>query len=100
MRAVFFLPALKATTHIGDINMSENKIINLPSGKTAEILPFKGYHIRAAQRKMGEDTSLFIFALISECVNIDGKPVIIEELDQMDGRDVIKLQAEFSGANF
>ncbi len=78
----------------------ENKKITLPSGKTAEILPFQGAHIRKAQKKMGDDTSLFTFALISECVNIDGNPILMEELDVMDGRDVLKLQAEFSSAVF
>jgi hypothetical protein len=78
----------------------ENKIIELSDGRKAEILPFKGYHIRQAQKLMGEDTSMFIFALISLCVEIEGKPVSVEELDHMNGKDVVKLQAEFSGANF
>lgn len=78
----------------------ENTEIILSDGRKATVLDFKGHHIRQAQRLMGDDTSLFLFALISLCVEIEGKPVLIEDLDHMPGKDVMKLQAEFSGANF
>lgn len=76
------------------------KQITLPSGKTAEIKEFKGKHIREAMRIMDGDTSAFIFAMIAICVEVDGKAIVMEDLDEMDGRDVLKLQAEFSSANF
>lgn len=78
----------------------ENKEIILSDGRKAQVLPFKGHHIRQAQKLMGDDTSMFLFALIALCVEIDGKPVLVEDLDHMEGKDVLKLQAEFSGANF
>lgn len=76
------------------------KTIKLPSGKEAKILEFKGKHIREAQRIAGTDVSKFIFAMIAVTTTIDNKPIVMEDLDEMDGRDVIKLQAEFSEENF
>lgn len=76
------------------------KEITLPSGKVATINNFQGKHIRKATQKMGDDTSMFLFALMSECVLIDGAPVVMEDFDNMNGKDVLKLQAEFSGINF
>jgi len=71
----------------------------LPSGKTAEIAPFKGRHIREAQRVAGADTEKITFALIAMLVKIDGHNVLMEDLDDMDGRDVLELMAKV-GSNF
>lgn len=76
------------------------KTIALPSGKKAEIKDFKGKHIRDAQRIADGDVSKFIFAMIAVTTTIDNKPIVMEDLDEMDGRDVLKLQAEFSAENF
>lgn len=78
----------------------ENKEIKLPSGKVATIMEFKGKHIRKAAQIAEGDSGLLIFALIAQCTLIDGQPIVAEQLDEMDGRDVLKLQTEFSGANF
>ena len=76
------------------------KKITLPSGKIAEIAEFKGKHIREAQRIADGEADKIIFALISLLTTIDGYPVLIEDLDEMPGKDVMKLTAEFSEANF
>lgn len=79
----------------------ENKEMELPvSKKTAVIKEFKGKHIREAQRIGGDDTGKMLFAMIALCVEVDGKPVTMEDLDEMPGMDVLTLQKEFSGANF
>lgn len=77
----------------------EPKILDLPSGAKAEILPFKGKHVRIAQIQAGTDQSKYLFSIISQCCQIDGKPVIMEDLDEMDGADVLALMGEF-GENF
>jgi hypothetical protein len=78
-----------------------NKMIELSDGRKATIVTEpKGSHQRKAQKMMGDDTSLFLFALISLCIEIDGKPITMEELDEMPMKDTIKLQAEFAGVNF
>jgi len=76
------------------------KQITLPSGKVAEIADFKGKHIRLAAEISDGKPGMFIFALIAQCTTIEGKEIVAEELDNMDGKDVLKLQAEFSGVNF
>lgn len=76
------------------------KELSLPSGKTAKITSaFKGKHIRKAQAMAGTDTSLLMFAIISQLTIIDGQPVTMEDIDELDGSDVLTLMGEF-GENF
>lgn len=76
------------------------KEIKLPSGKVVTIGDFKGKHIREAQRISQGEQDKFLFALISLTSTIDGQPIVVEDLDDMDGADVLKLMAEFSDQNF
>ena len=73
--------------------------IKLPSGATAEIRKFKGKDVRRATAMTNGDTSLYIFALIALCTTIDGKGIVMEEVDEMDGADVLSLMGQF-GENF
>lgn len=75
----------------------DSKEIKLPSGKVAVIAPFKGKHVREAQRIADGDTSKIMFAMIAVTTTIDGLPVVVEDLDEMDGQDVLKLMGEFGG---
>lgn len=77
----------------------EEQTITLPSGKVAVIGIFKGKHIREATRNADGETDKMIFALIAMTTTIDGKKIVWEDLDEMDGRDVLKLQGAFS-SNF
>lgn len=43
------------------------------------------------------DTSKIVFAMIALTVTIDKEPVVMEDLDEMDGADVLELMGEFSG---
>lgn len=76
-----------------------NRTVTLPSGKVAVIAPFKGKHVREAQTIAGGDASKLLFAIIALSVSIDEKPVLLEDLDEMDGLDVITLYGQF-GQNF
>lgn len=82
------------------VKNSTGKEIVLPSGKIAIIEDFKGRHIREAQRVSEGDPGKFIFAMIAATTTIGGQPILLEDLDEMDGRDVLKLQTEFSAENF
>lgn len=77
--------------------MSDQKIKTLPSGKTATFEKFKGMHVRKASQMVDGDTSKIIFAMIALTVQIDGAPVVMEDIDEMDGADVLELMGEFSG---
>jgi hypothetical protein len=78
----------------------DGKEITLPSGSTAVIADFKGKHIRQATEMAGDDSGKIIFAMIAICCTIDGEPVVMEDLDEMAGKDVLALQKEFSDLNF
>lgn len=77
-----------------------NKIVNLTSGAVAEILPFKGRTVFEAQKRIADTGEDFMKVLISMTTKVDGKEVVVEDLDDMPGMDVIELLGEFSGANF
>lgn len=72
-----------------------NNTVFLPSGKTAVINPFKGKHVREAQKIADNDTSKMLFAMIAVTTTIDGKAIVMEDLDEMDGKDVLTLMKEF-----
>lgn len=75
----------------------ENKLITLSDGKIATVTPFKGKHILEAQKAIGKDTEKMMLALIAQCVKIDDKQVILEEIEEMNGADVLVLMGEFGG---
>ena len=71
----------------------------LPSGRIAEMQPFKGKHVREAQRFVAGDedgTDKITFVLISMLVTIDNQPVVMEDLEEMDGFDVLALMGKFA----
>jgi hypothetical protein len=77
--------------------MTETKEITLSDGRVAVISPFKGKHILEAQKVTGKETEKMIFALIASCVKVDGQQLIIEEVEEMNGADVLVLMGEFGG---
>jgi len=81
------------------VKPQEVQTITLPSGKVAVIGIFKGKHIREATRTADGESDKMIFALIAMTTTIDGKKIVWEDLDEMDGRDVLKIQGAFS-SNF
>lgn len=77
--------------------MSDIKTKTLPSGKIATFARFQGKHVRQASQMVDGDTSKIVFAMIALTVTIDKEPVVMEDLDEMDGADVLELMGEFSG---
>jgi hypothetical protein len=76
--------------------------ITLPSGKTATLRRGKGRDLMRAQRAVAgnPDPTAVVFALIAELSQIDGAPIVYEDVSDMDLGDVLVLQAEVTGANF
>lgn len=74
----------------------ELKKLELPSGSTAEFSPFKGKHIKQATAIANGQSEQIVFALIALTTSIDGKKIVMEDLDEMDGRDVLSLMSEFN----
>ena len=87
------LQAKKPTTLEGIADRNIYQEFTLPSGKNCVIKRFKGKHVQQAQRLM--DTSLggedFADCLASMLVEIDGRPILKEDLPEMDGVDYLKL---------
>jgi hypothetical protein len=81
---------------------AQSRSVTLPSGKTAAIRRGKGRDLMRAQRAVASnpDPTAVVFALIAELTQIDGAPVVYEDVVEMDLGDVLALQAEVTGANF
>jgi hypothetical protein len=79
-----------------------SRSIALPSGKTAIIRKGKGRDLMRAQRAVAgnPDPTAVVFALIAELAQINGTPIVYEDVVEMDLGDVLMLQAEVTGANF
>lgn len=78
--------------------------INLPSGKVARIMDFRGHHIQKARAMMdhtkGKEET-FMYSLIALTTTIDGQGITMENLlFDMKGFDVMVLEAEFESSNF
>jgi hypothetical protein len=72
----------------------------LPSGKRAEVRKGKGRDLMRAHRAAAGNTEPMSvsFALIAELARIDGKPLVFEDVLEMDLEDVLALEAEVTGA--
>ncbi len=57
---------------------------------------FLGKDVFAAQKVADGSEENMLAALIAQCVKIDGKAVVMEDISLMDGFDVLTLMQEFS----
>ena len=80
------------------IHNDGSKEFTLPSGSVAIIKPFKFRHIQEAQRLAGSNTEDFLPAIIAITTTINGKPVVMEDVIDMNGWDGIELMGKFSGS--
>ncbi len=80
----------------------EVRSVTLPSGKVAALRKGKGRDLMRAQRAVAgnSDPTAVVFALIAELAQVDGAPIVYEDVLEMDLDDVLALQAEVAGTNF
>jgi len=81
---------------------AQSRSVTLPSGKVVAIRRGKGRDLMRAQRAVAgnPDPTAVVFALIAELAQIDGVPIVYEDVAEMDLSDVLVLQTEVTGANF
>ena len=79
----------------------ERRRLTLPSGREAEIRKGKGRDLIRAHRSVaGNSEPMSVsFALIAELVQIDGKPLVYEDILDMDLDDVLTLEAQVTGVS-
>jgi hypothetical protein len=95
-------PKMSAPPSAQSPDAPEVRSVTLPSGKTATLRKGKGRDLMRAQRALAgnSDPTAIVFALIAELAQIDGAPIVYEDVLEMDLDDVLALQAEVAGANF
>lgn len=82
------------STPAGAASPGDRNEIELPTGSKASILKkWKGKHVLQASRAAGgmADQMRFVFGIIAVKTLIDGAAITIEDIDEMDGDDVMKL---------
>ena len=87
--------------HLEEDLMNEaTRTTRLPSGKQAEVRKGKGRDSMRAHRAVaGNAEPMSVsFALIAELAHVDGKPLVYEDILEMDLDDVLALEAEVTGA--
>lgn len=80
--------------------MSKVKELTLPSGAKAQIIEGKGKHARQATKLMSGDSSLYMPALMSQLVTIDGKKMVMEDFDEIPLVDYNAIAVELSETTF
>jgi len=65
----------------------------LPSGRKATVARGRGRDLLAAQRA-ARDHHEIPYALVARLAHIDGKPLVLEEVLELDLADVMALQAQ------
>lgn len=79
---------------------NEDGTVTLRNGKIAKFQEFKGRHVREAQKAADGDSSKMMFAMMAMCITIDGQPLVMEDFDNLNGGDCLKLQGAFAELNF
>jgi hypothetical protein len=81
-----------------------SKTITLPSGKVATIREGTGADIMRSRRVLDEklmtDPTANVFSLMAQTVQIDGRPIVFEDVLAMKASDIIALEKEVLGENF
>lgn len=90
-------PETTTETAVETLPPGVSKILTLPSGAVATIYKGKGKHARQAQKLMGDDSSLYMPALMAQLVQINGKYLLMEEYDEVDLDDYNELQLALGG---
>ncbi len=74
----------------------EGEKLELPSGKVATVFPCKGKHIRMASTMTNGDQALFMPALMAQLVKINGSEMVMEQFDELDGKDYMAIMTKVS----
>lgn len=69
----------------------------LPSGAVATLVPAKGRHLVQAARGAGGDAIKISFGILAATVKIDGRPVTLEDIEDMNLADVTRLMGLVQG---
>jgi len=72
------------------------KQILLPSGKIATYKKGYGQNLLNAQRKARTNEEI-MYSIMAEVIEIDGQPLIYEDIFEMELEDVVVLYSEISG---
>lgn len=73
---------------------------DLPSGRKCIIKKGKGKNITEAMKTAGKEGERFLFAMICQLTTVDGNPIVIEDLEEMELKDAMDIQTKFSEINF
>lgn len=85
-------------------NASENEVskeLELSDGRKAKVLKTLGKHVMQAHAQVGKNAEEKLLpTMIAMRTVIDGKKIVIEDLENMPAKDYLMLMGEFAEKNF
>lgn len=76
------------------------KQVTLSDGRVATIIKGKGKHARKALMQADGKGDEYLSLLMASLVEIDGKKIVPEDLDELDMADYMAIQTAFADVNF
>lgn len=74
--------------------------LTLSTGASCKVVALKGRDMVQAQRVADGDQAKVMFALTAIATTIDGKQIVVEDLEDMPLSDAVKIQQAFGEINF
>ncbi len=72
----------------------------LADERIAKVKQGTGAAVEQATMMMGNDKSKYLSSLMAGCIEIDGRPLVMEELAELPMKSYMRLQLAFSELNF
>ena len=76
------------------------RLVLLSGDKIGIVREGTGKDVENATEIAGKDKKRYMSALMAACVEIEGKPVVMEDLAPRSMKDYMRLQAAFADLNF
>lgn len=74
--------------------------LQLNDGRVAKVVKGKGKHARTASMMAGKDITKMQPAMCVLCTEINGAKIALEDFDEMDLGDYLRIQGAFNELNF
>src|SRR5687768_17520795 len=76
------------------------RYVQLSEGSIAKVRNGKGRDVEQATMIAGGNQAKYFSAMMASVSEIEGKPVVMEDLGELDARDYLRIQMAFTDINF
>ena len=83
-----------------DDNGKTIKVVSLAGSRIGIVREGSGKDVENASQIAGKDKRKYMSALMAACIEIEGQPVVMEDLALTSMKDYMRLQVAFADLNF